>query len=151
MEKGLLLESIENHLSEHITETVYYSAFGNSKPQRGEIVLSYIFADREFKFDNQFGRVVQIRLGCGQFGSDMYFIRLCTGELITAENQSFRKVPEKYIELVESHFSTSMEYEKDGFEKGYTISGNQLEIGFIIDGKNTQGTPDESFSITITS
>jgi hypothetical protein len=150
MEKSKLLEIIEAHLRENITETVYYSAIGDDKPSKGEIVLAYVFAGRVYEFDNQFARVVQIRLGCGQFGSDMYFLRLPTGELITAENQSYRKIPSEYLELVESHFSTDINYENDGFEEGFTIGGEQLEVGFIVDGKRTKGTPEESFSITIT-
>jgi hypothetical protein len=150
MEKKLLLEVIEAHLRDNITETVHYSAIRDDKPSKGEIVFAYFFAGRKYEFDNQFARVVQIRLGCGQFGSDMYFLRLPTGELITAENQSYRKIPTEYLELVESHFSTGIDYEKGGFEEGFTIGGEQLEIGFIVDGKRTKGTPDESFSITIT-
>jgi hypothetical protein len=38
--------------------------------------------------------VVQIRTGCGQFKSDMYFLRLSDGRLITSENQSYKLIPE---------------------------------------------------------
>jgi hypothetical protein len=149
MEKDRLLQAIESSLRENITDSVHYSAIGNTKPSKGEIVLAYVFANREYNFDNQLARVVQIRLGCGQFASDMYFLRLPTGQLITAENQSYRKIPSEFLDQVESHFSTNIEYENDGFEEGFTIGGEQLEVGFIVDGKRTQGTPDESFSITI--
>lgn len=149
MDKSELLKKIDEHTSEDIINTVHYSPLSKKYPERGEIVLSYMFAGRVYTFDNQFARVVQIRLGCGQFGSDMYFLRLPTGELITAENQSFRKVPDEYAALVESHFSTPLEYEEDGFNDGYSIGGKQVEVGFIVDGKNTRGTPDESFAITI--
>ena len=148
--KQELLECITEYLDENLTETIYYSAIGNNKPERGEIVLAHCFANKEYCFDNQFGRVVQIRSKCGQFGSDMYFLRLPDGTLMTAENQSYRQVPKHFLDDVESNFTTDISYEKDGFEKGYSIGGDQLEIGFLVDGMNTKGTPNQHFAITIT-
>jgi hypothetical protein len=151
MEKKVLLERIDAHLNKFITETVHYASISGDTPSKGEIVISFMYAGKPYIFDNQFARVVQIRLGCGQFGSDMYFLRLPTGELITAENQSFRKIPDQFISDVEKHFSTTLEDEKEGFEDGFTIAGKYPETGFIIDGKNTKGTPDEPVAITVIS
>ena len=148
MNKELLMKAVESHIVSNIADATFYS--NNKHPQRSEIVLAYHFIGKEYCFDNQFGRVVQIRLGCGQFGSDMYFLRMPNGDLMTAENQSFRKVPEQFYEQVASHFTMSIDDEVDGFEMGYTIGGDQLEVGFIVDGKNTKGSPDTSFSITVT-
>lgn len=150
MQKDELLHEINKYMDDNGIEVVYYSMLGNDKPTKGEVVLAFPFAGKSFCFDNQFGRVVQIRTGCGQFGSDMYFLRMPDGTLLTAENQAYRKIPEQFIEAVESHFSTNLDYENEGFENGFTISGKQLEVGFIVDGKSTQGTPDEAFGITIT-
>ncbi len=149
MDKEELLECIERSLSEDIVGTVYYSAIGDNKPKRGEIILAHRFVGKEYTFNNQFGRVVQIRTGCGQFGSDMYFLRLPDGSLTTSENQSYRKIPSAFVDHVEHHFTTDVHYEKEGFEQGYTIGGGQPEVGFIVDGKDTKGTPDTSFAITI--
>lgn len=49
---------------------------GRNNPNQGEVVLFFPLAGLDFYFDNQFGRVLQIRIGCGQFGSDMYFLRM---------------------------------------------------------------------------
>jgi hypothetical protein len=149
VDKAAILENIENYFKENMLETTYYSMGSDDKPKFGEIVLSYRFAGKEYSFDNQLGRVVQIRTGCGQFGSDMYFLRLPDGTLLTSENQAYRKIPDPFIGDVESHFTTDIDYEKEGAEEGFTIGGKQLAIGFIVDGKDTKGTPDESFSIMI--
>ena len=145
--KESLLQDVDKCLNENAIDTVYYSMVGNEKPERGEIVLAYRFMGKDYCFDNQFARVVQIRTGCGQFGSDMYFLRMPDGSLITAENQSYRKVPAKFMELIESYFETDIDYED--FELGYTKNGENLEVGFIVDGKDTQGTPDTPFSMVV--
>lgn len=143
-----LLAKISEHLSENITKTIFYSAIGDNNPKYGEIVLAYHFAGKRYSFNNQLGRVVQIRTKCGQFGSDMYFLRMPDGSLITAENQSYRKIPEQFIDEVESYFETNLDDEKEGVEKGYSIGGKQEEVGYIISGENTSGSPDTHFSIT---
>lgn len=80
----------------------------------------------------------------------MYFLRKPTGELITAENQCFRKIPEQFYDLVQQHFITDLQFETTGFNEGYTLAGGQhLKIGFVIDDRDTPGTPDEPITVAI--
>lgn len=149
-EKHKLFAEIVSYLEETPHATTFYSGIRNLRPSRGEIVLARQFIGKEYSFDNQLGRVVQIRTGCGQFGSDMYFLRLPDGSLTTAENQSYQKIPDQFIADVERHFKTDMDFENEGLEKGYSISGKYLEVGFIVGGDNTTGKPDSSFTVSIT-
>ncbi len=151
LDKATIFSQITNYFSNNITDVVYYDLLKNTLPQQGEIVFSDRFAGREYCFDNQFFRVVQIRLGCGQFGSHMYFLRHADGTLITAENQSFKKVPEQFVEDVESYFSLSNADEEEGYRLGYSLNGGKhLEIGFIIEKSSTPASPNTPFSLVIT-
>lgn len=151
IDKAELLKKVEEGLKGQ-RDVTYYGMLKATYPDRGEIVLAHLFAGRPYNFDNQFARVVQIRIGCGQFGSDMYFLRMPSGKLMTAENQSFRAIPKQHYNDVESHFETDLSYEDAGFREGYTVAdGKYLKIGFIIDEQDTPGAPDESFAITIES
>ena len=149
--KTLLLAAVEKELENHI-DVKYYGMNKDVYPLQGEIVLAYPFDGMPYEFDSQFVRVVQIRLGCGQFGSDMYFLRSPAGNLFTAENQSYRAIPPHFKDAIERHFETDLYYESMGFNQGYTLAeGNHLKVGFIIDDEDTPGTPDVPFSISITS
>ncbi|MCF2902246.1 hypothetical protein L1267_17900 [Pseudoalteromonas sp. OFAV1] len=151
MTKEDLFEKLREHFSENIHKTEYFPSFGETKyPERGALLFAELYIGKEFCFDNQLSRVVQIRTGCGQFGSDMYFLRLPDGRLQTSENQSYKLIPEEFRAEVESFFETDMEFEQEGFDEGYTIGGEQLEVGYIIDGSNTKGSPDTPFTITVT-
>jgi hypothetical protein len=84
------------------------------------------------------GRLVQVRKGCGQFGSDVYFLRTADGKLCTVENDSLK------------HSDAMITICCDTPETEYTITGEWPETGFIVDSPKQPENPG-SFSILISS
>lgn len=86
------------------------------------------------------GRLVQVRKGVGQFGSDQYIIRLANGSLKTFENVLMRSANDKRFEHA-FYISNGkqppkiIEFENtiDKPEGCYDIKGEWLEHGFIIE------------------
>jgi len=73
------------------------------------------------------GRLLQVRLECGAFGSDVIFIRTPEGKLVTVENDMLKKLPIDSFPDVAS----------DSLEQEYTILGKYPETGFIINNSDT--------------
>lgn len=104
------------------------------------------------------GRLVQVRIGCGQFGSDMFFLRLRDGSLLVWENAMIRKVGDKRFEdaFYISNGKTPPEipeqpaFEGDGTACEYSIRDKYPETGFIIEKPSQPETPG-AFSIAIIS
>jgi hypothetical protein len=90
--------------------------------------------------DDACGRLVQVRKGVGQFGSDIYFIRRLDGKLSTFENvgliHSKIEYPDQNIDTTESE---------------YTIRQKFPEKGFIIENPKQPQSESPVFGITITS
>ena len=68
------------------------------------------------------GRLVQVRKGRGQFGSDVYLIRRADKSLKSFENVSLRKSA-AIVPI----------FDGDGIEVEYTRGGTFPETGFVID------------------
>ena len=80
------------------------------------------------------GRLVQVRKGCGQFGSDVILLRMPDGNLGSFEN-----------ELIEaSNVAVSIGSDSSGVE--YTIQNKWPETGFIVE-KPCQPETSGSFVI----
>jgi hypothetical protein len=93
--------------------------------------------------EDTIGRLVQVRKGCGQFGSDVYFIRRKSGKLISWENSSMRKYEGPIAVDIDPTDSVNVEY---------TVSGGKFpEKGFIVEKPAQPQTPPELFSIMISS
>lgn len=84
------------------------------------------------------GRLVQVRKGCGQFGSDMYFIRRANGVLITGEN----------CKLQHSDKDTPVD-PADVTTVEYSIRGEYPEVGFVVEAPRQPQTPPVAFGVTI--
>lgn len=84
------------------------------------------------------GRLVQVRIKCGQFGSDIYFLRMDGGGLETFEN-----------EMIE-HVVADIPKGPDSITDTYSIKGDWEETGFIVEKPKQPETPG-SFSIAICS
>ena len=108
------------------------------------------------------GLLVQVRKDCGQFGSDIYFIRRRDGSLATFENAMMRHVGD---EIFERSFYRSNGSEppaippqpvnaedEDAPDAEYTMRGADgnmwPETGFIIEGSRQPQLPG-SFAVTI--
>ena len=103
------------------------------------------------------GRLVQIRKGCGQFGSDIYFVRLRDGSLMTFENVMIRRVDDKKFEeafyvlngRTPPVIPEQNTCDDDTETSTYTIQQEWPETGFIIEHPAQPETPG-SFSFMIT-
>lgn len=89
----------------------------------------------EYIPDNSIGRVAQVRIKSGVFGSDCVLLRHLDGRLIPHENQSFYVIPEKYLEYLAECFSDVYLDDSDLYD--YTLQGNCSEIGFIVNKPST--------------
>ena len=91
--------------------------------------------------DMRVGRVVQVRLESGDFGSDNILLRHCTDLLQQHTNQSFCLIPNKFTSYLDECFKDTYLDDSDKYE--YTLGeGRAPEKGFIIkskikDGENT--------------
>lgn len=97
------------------------------------------------------GYCVQVRKGCGQFGSDMVFLRHPDGALSTHENQSYLVMTDEQKQMALEIFECLPhdEANEDGSDPEYTIGGEFGETGFLIIDSKTEPTPNAPFQITI--
>lgn len=108
--------------------------------------------------DDRSGRLVQIRKGAGAFRSDLYFIRLRDGRLITIENVLLRKVGDRSFEDAFYRMNGCNPpvipdqpiNESDTLDAAYTIKGNWEETGFIIENPSQPPSQMQSFGMMIT-
>ena len=87
------------------------------------------------------GRLVQVRKGCGQFGSNTYFMRLRDGSLATFENVMIRHVDDE--QFGDAFYRLNGKdapvippqaiVDSDSEAATYTICGKWPESGFIVD------------------
>ena len=78
--------------------------------------------------EDRIGRLVQVRKGCGQFGSDVYFIRRANGVLITGENCRLQHSTKDIS--VDAADTTMVEY---------SIRGKYPEVGFVVEAPRQRG------------
>jgi hypothetical protein len=104
------------------------------------------------------GRLVQVRIGAGAFGSDIYLIRLRDGILMSFENVSLRHADDKEFEksfylLRDDEPPVIPDQEmldQDTEETEYSIIDNYPETGFIIHEPLQPNSSLQSFGMTIT-
>ena len=106
--------------------------------------------------ERRHGRLVQVRIGCGQFGSDVLFVRIASGELMTFENAMIRHANDRSFELnfyrrngLEPPVITPQEpHPADRPGDTYSIGDEWPESGFIVEAPK-QPQRAGSFAITI--
>lgn len=86
------------------------------------------------------GRLVQVRKKCGQFGSDVYFIRFPNGKLMTFENVGLESYTEKPLPP----------NDLDTIDCEYTIAEKFPEVGFVVEKPLQPASPSPAFGITVT-
>jgi hypothetical protein len=104
------------------------------------------------------GRLVQVRKGCGQFGSCIYFLRMRDGSLATFENVMIRHVDDE--QFVDAFYRLNGKEapvipaqapaDSESETSTYTIGGEWPETGFIV-GAPKQPETTGSFSMVISS
>ena len=82
-------------------------------------------------FDNRIGRVAQVRLEAGDYGSDNVLLRHCDNNLQQHTNQCFWLIPDKFKVYLDKCFKDAHIDDSDNFE--YTLfDGEFAEKGFIV-------------------
>lgn len=84
------------------------------------------------------GRLVQVRKGVGQYGSDVFLIRRADGILLTGENCGLQH-KDADIPIMED----------DNTERAYTIREQHPEVGFVVMRPKQPQTYSPPFSITV--
>ena len=105
----------------------------------GEYVITGMIAGENTPL-SRIGKLAQIRLEAGDFGSNMVLLRQADGILRPHENQAFFRIPKKYRAEMDEFFKDVLRgafYDKVGDE--YTLQGKFPEIGFIIPSKIKDG------------
>lgn len=97
---------------------------------------------------NFIGYPVQVRKDVGAFGSDVVLIREFDGELSTWENQGYLLLTKEELEIATPIFEKLISDDKENWENGFTINGNNREIGYIIEKSEYESTPVAPISIT---
>ena len=118
------------------------------------VVVEMVFAED----DKRIGRLMQIRKGVGAFGSDLIFLRLHDGSLMTFENVGIRHADNKRVEdaFYRSNgreppvIRPADEYKRDEENIEYTIVGKYPETGFIIESPKQPQSGQQSFGMVIT-
>lgn len=95
------------------------------------------------------GKVVQVRLEAGMFGSNQVLLRHADDSLIPHENQNFYLISDKYNDCLDKYFSDVFIDDSDEME--YSILGENHEKGFIIPSKVKEGesTPLRDIKMSI--
>lgn len=138
--------------SEHLTKLLSEFKASTTKPKPVELIIrenqeyyggrilswkdsdfnSYVItgpqAGRPNTPDVLIGRVVQVRLESGQFGSETVFLRHINS-FTTHENQAYFRIPERFKEYLDDRFKDT-ELDKPNIE--YTMNGEDPKTGFII-------------------
>lgn len=102
------------------------------------------------------GRLVQVRKGCGQFGSCLFLVRRRDGSLAAFENAMIRHANDKRFE--DAFYRSNGKQPPvipdqpvnaaDSETKCYTIAGKWNETGFIVENPSQPQTPG-AFAITV--
>lgn len=94
------------------------------------------------------GYPVQVRKDVGAFGSDVVLIRAFDGQLSTWENQGYLLLTKEELEIATPFFEEHISYDKENSELGFTVSGDNREIGYIIEKSKYKSNPIQPVSIT---
>lgn len=104
------------------------------------------------------GRLVQVRKGVGAFKSDLYFIRLRDGSLMTFSNVMIRSVDdERFVDafyrsnrMAAPVIPEQPPHPSDSETEEYGILDKYPETGFIIEHPKQPCSSVQSFAMTIT-
>ncbi len=108
--------------------------------------------------ERRIGRLVQVRLGAGAFGSDLCFVRLRDGSLVTFENVLIRSARDRAFE--EGFYRSNgtsppavgdeSGYPSDEPGATYLVRDGFPETGFVVAGASGPPARQQSFAITTT-
>lgn len=110
----------------------------SSHPAQGQFVVTGMQPWATTRL-SMVGFCVQVRVGFGQFGSDMIFLRHADGSLTTHENQCFYALSEDQVALARRVFV--MLPEDEDYGHGYRCANKVHEVGFVITGSRSPAAP----------
>lgn len=118
-------------------------------PQQGQFVTTGF--QMAPSIERYVGFCVQVRKGCGQFGSDMVFLRHPSGLLVTHENQAFFALSEEHEALVRGLYDPEDLPEAEDYSVGYRCVNKVHETGFLIERADTvtPATPATPVRLTV--
>ncbi len=110
------------------------------KPEHKNAYVITGFQQGGSTVDSRVGRVAQVRLESGEFGSDNVLLRHVDDSLTQHSNQSFWLIPAKFKAYLDECFKDAYLDDSDKFK--YTLGGKEGAQGFIIaspikDGEST--------------
>ena len=108
--------------------------YGSDHPSQGQWVVTGPQSSNNI--EKRVGFCVQVRKGCGQFGSDLVFLRHADESLTTHENQAYFAMSQEQIDLARQIFIDTPENEDYSF--GYKCTGKINQIGFLIESSNSK-------------
>lgn len=120
---------------------------GERHPAQGQMVITGPNMGQHA--EKRIGFCVQVRKNCGQFGSDMVFLRHPDESLTTHENQAYFAMTEIQENLARTIFTHLPENED--YSEGYRCCDKVHEIGFLIDHSASTPLPNTPFNLTIES
>ncbi len=97
---------------------------------KNKYVITGFISGKENIANNRVGRVAQVRIDAGDYGSDCVLLRHKDDVLTPHENQSFWLIPDKFKDYLDEIFKDA--YLDDSDEYAYTLQGTRSEKGFII-------------------
>lgn len=108
---------------------------------KNKYVITGFIAGKENIANNRVGRVAQVRLEHGDYGSDCVLLRHKDNVLTPHENQSFWLIPDKFIDYLDNIFKDV--HLDDSDKHYYTLQGKKRKKGFIVKSpiKQNQSTP----------
>lgn len=108
---------------------------------KNKYVITGFIAGKENIANNRVGRVAQVRLEAGDFGSDCVLLRHKDDTLTPHENQSFWLIPNKFKDYLDDIFKDASLDDSDKYF--YTLQGKKRKKGFIIKSpiKENESTP----------
>jgi hypothetical protein len=118
---------------------------GGRSPSQGQMLITGPGPHPE----RRIGFCVQIRKNCGQFGSDMIFLRHPDGSLVTHENQAFFPMTEEQEVLARTIF-TDLPEDED-YSRGYSCCDKVHAVGFLIAHSESKPMPNTPFNIVVES
>jgi len=129
------LESVKTSILNNLDHSQFVLFDADKKLSFGDFVLSGMNTSGK----QVFGYVTQIRMKCGAFGSDIYFVREADGKLSTHENQSFWKLTKDQANSLALFFAyLPAEERKENPNFTYTICEGNEESGFIVTETDTK-------------
>jgi len=116
-------------------------------PKYKQLVIAVTTRRLGLDLSRRLGRVIQIQIKAGVFGSDIYLIRLLNGELVTFENEYFYGL----LKHEEKRVEKFMQYDGDNQSTtSYSISldAEFPETGFLVN--SNIRSESQSFSMALT-